>query len=85
MPAGAPALLPEYVTTAQAAAVLGMSRKGLEQTRARGCGPPFVRVGNDPLPASDAGDAAMMHGPLVCSSFWTLRRKALIRLIIGAT
>lgn len=45
-PTTAPAAaLPEYLTTAQAAAMLGMSRKGLEQLRARGGGPPFVRVG----------------------------------------
>ena len=45
VPAGAPAALPEYLTTAQAAALLGVSRKGLEQMRARGGGPPFLRVG----------------------------------------
>lgn len=42
-PAVAP---PEYLTTRQAAALLGVSGKLLEALRARGKGPPFVRVGH---------------------------------------
>lgn len=47
-PGAAPAVavsLPEYLTTAQAAALLGVSTKGLEAMRARGAGPRFVRIG----------------------------------------
>lgn len=36
---------PEYLDTKQAAALLGVSVKGLEGLRARGTGPPFLRVG----------------------------------------
>jgi hypothetical protein len=36
---------PEYLTTKQAAALLGVSAKGLEAMRARGEGPAFIRVG----------------------------------------
>jgi hypothetical protein len=35
----------EYVSTRQAAALLGVSVKGLEQMRAQGRGPKFTRVG----------------------------------------
>jgi excisionase family DNA binding protein len=34
-----------YLDTRQAADLLGCSRKGLEATRARGEGPPYVRIG----------------------------------------
>jgi hypothetical protein len=37
--------LPEYLTTKEAAALLGVSPKGLEAMRARGDGPPFTRIG----------------------------------------
>jgi len=37
--------LPEYLDTKEAAALLGVGVKGLESMRARGKGPPFVRVG----------------------------------------
>jgi hypothetical protein len=36
----------EYLTTRQAAALLGVSVKGLEALRARGEGPSFIRVGH---------------------------------------
>lgn len=44
-PPPAPAA-PEYLTTRQAAALLGVSVKHLEALRARGGGPPYVRVGH---------------------------------------
>ncbi|HEU4583641.1 MAG TPA: helix-turn-helix domain-containing protein [Polyangiaceae bacterium] len=37
--------VPEYLDTKQAAALLGVTVKGLEGLRARGKGPPFVRIG----------------------------------------
>lgn len=37
---------PDFLTTKQAAALLGVSVKHLEGLRARGGGPPFVRVGH---------------------------------------
>lgn len=37
--------LPPYVDTKEAARLLGLTVKGLEAMRARGYGPPFVRVG----------------------------------------
>jgi hypothetical protein len=37
--------LPEYLTTKEAAALLGVTPKGLEAMRARGDGPAFIRVG----------------------------------------
>ena len=37
---------PAFLTTAEAAERLRMSKKGLEQLRARGKGPRFVRIGN---------------------------------------
>ncbi len=40
----APAL-PAYLTTAEAAELLRMSRKSLEGRRARGEGPPCIRIG----------------------------------------
>lgn len=36
---------PEYLTTREAAALLGVSVKGLEALRARSEGPPFIRLG----------------------------------------
>lgn len=45
VPAAAAPAAPEYLTTRQAAALLGVSAKGLEAMRARGEGPPFIRVG----------------------------------------
>lgn len=36
---------PEYLSTAEAAALLGMTVKGLEGMRAKGTGPKFFRVG----------------------------------------
>jgi excisionase family DNA binding protein len=36
---------PEYLTTKEAAALLGVTAKGLEAMRARGEGPAFIRVG----------------------------------------
>jgi excisionase family DNA binding protein len=42
--AAAPA--PEYLTTVEAAALLGVSVEGLEALRARGEAPPFVRAGH---------------------------------------
>ena len=45
-PAKAPAEQGEYLDTRAAAALLGVSVKGLEAMRARGNGPPFIRVGN---------------------------------------
>lgn len=36
---------PAFLTTKEAAAVLGLTAKGLEAMRARGEGPPFVRIG----------------------------------------
>jgi hypothetical protein len=41
-----PPALPEYLSTKQAAALLGVSVKHLEGLRARGSGPPFVRIGH---------------------------------------
>jgi predicted DNA-binding transcriptional regulator AlpA len=35
----------EYLDTKQAAKLLGVSRKGLESLRARGDGPPYIRIG----------------------------------------
>ena len=40
--AGLPA---EYLTTAEAAELLGTTKRALEALRARGNGPPFVRLG----------------------------------------
>jgi excisionase family DNA binding protein len=40
-----PVTAPEYLTTVEAAALLGVTVKGLEALRARGEGPPFIRVG----------------------------------------
>jgi len=40
-----PASGPEYLTTAEAAELLGVTVKGLEGMRTRGKGPPFIRVG----------------------------------------
>jgi hypothetical protein len=37
--------LPKYLTTKEAAALLGMSPKGLEAMRARGEGPAHIRIG----------------------------------------
>ena len=37
---------PEYLTTKQVAVLLGVSTKGLENMRAQGRGPKFVRIGN---------------------------------------
>lgn len=37
---------PEYLTTAEAAALLGVSAKHLEALRANGRGPAFVRIGH---------------------------------------
>jgi predicted DNA-binding transcriptional regulator AlpA len=36
----------EYLNTKDAAALLGISRKGLEGLRARGAGPPYIRIGS---------------------------------------
>lgn len=41
-----PASAAEYLTTRQAAELLGLSVKGLEQMRAAGRGPKFVRIGH---------------------------------------
>lgn len=35
----------EYLTTTQAAAYLGFSRKQLEHWRSAGCGPTYIKVG----------------------------------------
>jgi predicted DNA-binding transcriptional regulator AlpA len=35
-----------YLTTREAAALLGVSVKGLAAMRARGAGPKYVRIGN---------------------------------------
>ena len=45
-PAPPAAATPAFLTTSEAAQRLGMSKKGLEQLRARGKGPRYVRVGN---------------------------------------
>ncbi len=49
-PAPAPAPPPvtalQYLDTKAAAALLGVSAKGLEAMRARGAGPKYIRVGN---------------------------------------
>jgi hypothetical protein len=48
-PVAPPALVapvPEYLDTKQAAALLGVSAKGLESMRARGAGPKYIRIGN---------------------------------------
>lgn len=48
VPVAAPApsaALPAYLTTKQAAALLGVHHKTLEALRANGAGPAFVRVG----------------------------------------
>lgn len=37
---------PEYLTTKQAAELLGLSVKGLEAMRAQGRGPKFIRIGH---------------------------------------
>jgi excisionase family DNA binding protein len=44
-PPEAPSGSPAYATTAEAAALLGVTKNHLEALRARGEGPPFVRVG----------------------------------------
>ena len=44
-PALAPAAPAEYVDTATAARILGVTPKTLEALRARGSGPPFTKVG----------------------------------------
>lgn len=41
----APSAPPEYLDTKAAAALLGVSAKGLEAMRTRGAGPPYVRIG----------------------------------------
>jgi excisionase family DNA binding protein len=41
----APGDAPVWLSTAEAAEVLGVSKKHLEALRARGKGPPFIRVG----------------------------------------
>jgi hypothetical protein len=41
----APASLPEYLTTQEVAALLGLSVKGLEGMRGKGTGPAFVKIG----------------------------------------
>jgi hypothetical protein len=44
-PVQGPPALPEYMDTKEAARLLGVTVKGLEAMRARGEGPPFIRVG----------------------------------------
>jgi excisionase family DNA binding protein len=44
-PTGPPTPEPEFLTTREAAVILGVTPKGLEQMRAEGRGPRFVRVG----------------------------------------
>jgi hypothetical protein len=44
-PPAAQHAVPEYLDTKAAATLLGVSPKGLEAMRARGEGPPFIRVG----------------------------------------
>ena len=57
-PEGTPAT-PEYLTTRQAAELLGLSVKGLEAMRARGDGPRYIRVGHRVrYPASEFRGAA---------------------------
>lgn len=41
----APVAAPTFLSTKEAAALLGVSVKGLESLRARGAGPAYVRVG----------------------------------------
>nr|WP_281720180.1 helix-turn-helix domain-containing protein [Nitrosomonas nitrosa] len=43
---GSVPVAPEYLTTFQVAQLTGFSPKGLENMRARGEGPPFLKVGN---------------------------------------
>jgi excisionase family DNA binding protein len=44
-PLSQPIVHQEYLTTEQAAALLGFTRRALENLRYRRTGPPFVRVG----------------------------------------
>jgi excisionase family DNA binding protein len=44
-PAALPPAAPAYLTTAEAAERLGVSKKGLEAMRSKGRGPRWVRVG----------------------------------------
>lgn len=58
-----PAGTPEYLTTRDAAALLGVSVKHLEAMRANGNGPPYIRVGKAVrYPRASLGAAAPPAG-----------------------